>query len=467
MSNGRSDSAISLSSARVPNNNNNSYRNNNNSKNGGPKKDSARRSQSQKHQRQTNRGKQNNSNQRPSTDAAEPAPAPTPAQTRSDEDADVSVLLSTPTKKPSRNSRKQKQQQKIVLLTRDAPESEQQALLAKLSASASSPASAPNAASSTRTPNKRSNRRRQATPPRADENTIVSSYSVPSLPAHAQQAQQQQQQRTPTRRPANASSAGAGRQRPLSGSNLSTIYSPTPRMGHYQQQPPQQQQQQSLASVVGVPVFNSGSPAVSKSNHYAGASFNNSPAPNTLPLPRVFMTSPSSVSPPAVAATANVRDEDVFGMAVPSGPMSPDQLLAQQRQYTQYQSPRQSMPSFPLLQGANVNAALDERSRQLESMMLFGNAQQLVHSKSPPPHQQHHVMASHYGSQSAVDLSQSASDMTTMFQKLRLIKEIAQNRASTVSPLPVNSVAVALSQHQHQHQQQPQQYQQLTSVYNA
>ncbi|KAJ2854438.1 hypothetical protein J3B02_000990 [Coemansia erecta] len=297
---------------------------------------------------------------------------------------------------------------------------------------------------------------------------MVSSYSVPSLfPVHPQQQQaQQQQQRTPTRRPTNAS-ASAGRQRPLSGSNLSTIFSPTPRTAHYQQPQQQQQQQQSLASGTVIPSY-SGSPAASKSNHYAGASFNNSPAPNTLPLPRVFMNSSpsSSVSPPAVAAA---RDEDVFGMSVPSGPMSPDQLLAQQRQYMQYQSQRQSMPSFPLLQGngANVNAALDERSRQLESMMLFGNAQQLVHSKSPPPsaQQQQHIMINHFGSQSAVDLSQSASDMTSMFQKLRLIKEIAQNRASTVSPLPANSVAVALSQHQYQHQQHQQQ--QLTPVYNA
>ncbi|KAJ2705553.1 hypothetical protein FB645_002342 [Coemansia sp. IMI 203386] len=448
MSNGRSDSAISLSSGRVPTNNNNNYHRNN-GKNSASKKDNDRRSQSQKHQRQTNRGKQNNSNQRPSTDAADPAAV----QSRSDEDVDVNALLSTPTKKPARNSRKQKQQQqKIVLLTRDAPESEQQALLAKLSASASSPASAPGNASSNRTPNKRSNRRRQATPPRADESAIVSSYSVPSLPAHAQQTQQQQ--RTPTRRPANAS-VSAGRQRPLSGSNLSTIYSPTPRMGHYQQPQPQpQQQQQSLASVAGVPGFVGGSPAVSKSNHYAGCSFNNSPAPNTLPLPRVFMTSPSSVSP-----QATVRDEDVFSVPVPSGPMSPDQLLAQQRQYTQYQQQRQSMPLFPVLQGNNVNAALDERSRQLEGMMLFGNAQHLVQSKSPPPQQQH-VMLNHFGSQSSVDLSQSASDMTSMFQKLRLIKEIAQNRASTVSPLPASSVAVALSQHQQQNQQ-------LAPVYNA
>ncbi|KAJ1839097.1 hypothetical protein LPJ73_006874 [Coemansia sp. RSA 2703] len=185
-----------------------------------------------------------------------------------------------------------------------------------------------------------------------------------------------------------------------------------------------------MGQAVGALGARLGSPSNGRSsNHYAGASFNNSPAPNTLPLPPSFLTSPTTVSPTHSSAPVMHGDEDVFGMGM--GVRSHFQ--------------RQSVPSFPLPSG-NVHAALDERARQLESMLGVS------HVQSPP-------MMGQLASQSAVDLTQTGTDVASMFQKLRLIKEMSQQRAATVSPVSGGMAATVSFPQQTQ--------QQLTPVYNA
>ncbi|KAJ1936523.1 hypothetical protein FBU59_005024 [Linderina macrospora] len=319
----------------------------------------------QKHQSQRNgskNGKQNNSNQRPHAKSD-------PAQSKSeDEQQQQQQVASVPSSKRSggRGSRKQnKQHGKVTLLTKSASEGEQQAMLSKFSDGQS----------------KRS-RRRQASPPRNEEDFV---FPQPPVVHHgsASVPPGKTQSRSPPRRGHNK------HQQHAVVSGPATIYSPTPQapatvapFGAGQ-----------LPSSYGI---NRGpSPSfINKSNHYAGASFNNSPAPNTLPLPPMFLT---SSSPPLSSATAR-EDDGMFGVS-PNAHVRPEQLLVRR----------------PEAQAVNV--ALSERSRQLEDMLVRGN---IIHNNN---------------SQSAVDLTQPAADMTLMFQKLRLIKEMSQNRAATVSPM--------------------------------
>ncbi|KAJ1893499.1 hypothetical protein LPJ66_005717 [Kickxella alabastrina] len=426
----KTDSVASFSS-RAPNNNHH-----HNNANIAPRKDNGRRNQPQKQQKQGNRGKQNNSDQRTNTEDIK------------SEDESQAVSKRPGKGNAARNNNKQ--QAKIVILNRNAPLSEQQALLDKL-AVPTPPSSAPPVVQNVRTPSKRGNRRRNNSPPHEDE-AIISSYSMPSVPAPALAAAQ----RTPPRRPNNNTNNNhtntRQQQQVLAGINLnmSTIYSPTPRGGANQAMP-------TGGPMASTPTRGGGSPST-KSNHYAGASFNNSPAPNTLPLPSSFRSPTSAlnlVSPSSPSAVVGgARDEDVFGMGSPifinSGPMSPDQLLAQQHRYAHYQKQQQqqAVSVFPVHGNVNVNVALSERSRQLENMLLGGDAF---------GHGGMQQMGAFYESHSAVDLTQPETDMASMFQKLRLIKEMSQNRSSTVSPLPSNR-APAFAQ---------QQQQQLTAVHYA
>ncbi|KAJ1990628.1 hypothetical protein GGI25_004111 [Coemansia spiralis] len=174
----------------------------------------------------------------------------------------------------------------------------------------------------------------------------------PVAPGKRQQGRPKRHQPSPPRY--DDAVAGEPRTPPRQQRPVSAVLSPAPRMG----QP----------AVFGTPPRVRSPP---KSNHYAGASFNNSPAPSSLPLPP-FLTSPTKGG---------------FGQ---------------------------------------VNMALDERSRQLENM-LGGLAQP--------------------ANRSSVDLTQPATDVASMFQKLRLIKEM-HPRPATVAP--INN-----------------QIQQLAPVYNA
>ncbi|KAJ2884284.1 hypothetical protein H4R27_002197 [Coemansia aciculifera] len=325
---------------------------------------------SQKHTRQSNRGKQN-SNQRS-------------AATSADESAtDSQATLATPTKKPAKGARKQaKQPLKVSLLTRAAPEGEQQELLARFASPSQTPA-LPQAPASGRSSGKR-NRRPQDSPPRTTDDSVV---RTPTRRPNKQQFQPSPQQ------PQTRTAAGV--------SGPATIYSPTPRVGH------------AMTTPHSVVPGRGGSPSGgNRSNHYAGASFNNSPAPGTLPLPPSFLISPSSAaSPPpsfqvptlASSPSSNrnsavyMRDDDVFAMAA-SAPVSADRILRQQHSL----SP--------------VNAVLSERSRQLEHMLAIGGARPNNFSAT-------------------LDLAQPATDMASMFQKLRLIKEMSQNRPATVEPV--------------------------------
>ncbi|KAJ1728447.1 hypothetical protein LPJ61_004028 [Coemansia biformis] len=138
-----------------------------------------------------------------------------------------------------------------------------------------------------------------------------------------------------------------------------------------------------------------------KAAHYAGASFNNSPAANTLPLPPSFLTTPTK-SP--LAGRAGIAcDEDVFGL-----------------------SP--------------VRMTLGERERQLESIVgpyrvpqpQFERAAGLHHmpqSLPPPPQFGYH------GSHSVADLSQPDAGVASIFQKLRLAMDLSQKRPATVAPV--------------------------------
>ncbi|KAJ2813244.1 hypothetical protein H4S07_000839 [Coemansia furcata] len=339
-------------------------------------KDSAARNPpSQRHARQSNRGKQNNSNQRSAATSAD--------ESATDSQATLAI---TPTKKPGRSARKQAKQQqpaKIALLTRTAPEGEQQDLLARFAAS--SPPAQPPAGS--RSSGKR-NRRPQDSPPRTADDVV----------------------RTPTRRPNKQQFQPSPQQARAA---PTTIYSPTPRRAHVTS--PHAAAAAAAAAVV--PGRGGGSPM--RSNHYAGASFNNSPAPATLPLPPSFLISPSSAaspppsfhvpavggsSPSAPVSKRNsgvyVRDDDVFAMAA-SVPVSADRIVSQQQQL---HSP--------------VNAALSERSRQLEHMLAIGSSGARQQGQR--------------GFSSTLDLAQP-TDMASMFQKLRLIKEMSQNRAAAAT----------------------------------
>ncbi|KAJ1958625.1 hypothetical protein EC988_000200 [Linderina pennispora] len=325
----------------------------------------------QKHQSQrhsSKSGKQNNSNQRPHarSDAAQ-------SKSEDEQQQQQQQQQTVPNKKSGgRGSRKQnKQHGKVTLLTKSASEGEQQAMLSKFAEGQS----------------KRS-RRRQASPPRDEDDSVF-----PQPPAHHGSASVppgKMQSRSPPRRGHNKQQQQQQQQHAVV-SGLATIYSPTPQVPSVApfgsgQSPP---------SSYGI--HRGGSPSsINKSNHYAGASFNNSPAPNTLPLPPMFLT---SSSPPQSTVMAAVRDDDVFG-ASRNAHVRPEQLLVRR----------------PEAQVANV--ALSERSRQLEDMLVRGN---IIHNNN---------------SHSAVDLTQPAADLSAMFQKLRLIKEMSQNRAATVSPMP-------------------------------
>ncbi|KAI8320162.1 hypothetical protein GQ54DRAFT_225784 [Martensiomyces pterosporus] len=386
--------------------------------------DIARKNPPQKQPRQYSRGKQNNSNQRPHA-MSEPLLQKHDGDTSNDDQKLVAVA--TPTKKSPKSSRrhngsstssKQQQQPKVTLLTKAASEGEQQTLLAKFAAPTASN-------SNSGRPVAKRNRRRQGSPPRVDNDLSPShpaapssptqpaamhSASVPAKPHYSQQ--QQQQMRTPTRRPHKQQAGATTQPHPLSGPV--TIYSPTPRAA-YPAAP---------AAYGGAPPPRGGSPAINKSNHYAGASFNNSPAPSTLPLPPSFLTttaaSPSMPSPAAVSGRSSssiTRDEDVFGVA-PSGPISPEQLFVRRPAGTQ----------------VNAASALSERSRQLEDMLLRGN---VIHHQQPATAAD---SGSNHHSYSSVDLTQPATELSAMFQKLRLIKEMSQNRPATVSPVPSNRV---------------------------
>ncbi|KAJ2684935.1 hypothetical protein IWW39_004602 [Coemansia spiralis] len=392
MSNTKPDSASfsspKLSQPPVPSPSSSRHSNGHHGQQGRGKDGAARNPPSHKHTRQSNRGKQNNSNQRSAATSAD------------DESATDSqaTLLSTPTKKPGRAARKQAKLQqappKIALLTRTAPEGEQQDLLARF-ASPQTPVQVP-ATMGGRSSGKR-NRRPQDSPPRSDDAVVRTPSRRPNKQQFQPNPQQQSQARTVSGGPA-------------------TIYSPTPRAGHV------------VASPHTVVPGRGGSPGVNRLNHYAGASFNNSPAPATLPLPPSFLISPSSASSPppsfhvpvlahspspsAPVSNRNsslfVRDEDVFDMAV-SAPVSADRILSQQQQ--------QSMSYHN-----QVSAVLSERSRQLEHMLASGGARPNQH-------------LNHGGLSDMLDLAQPATDMTSMFQKLRLMKEMSQNRPATVEPM--------------------------------
>ncbi|KAJ1966504.1 hypothetical protein GGI12_000002 [Dipsacomyces acuminosporus] len=399
--------------------------------------DIARKNASQKQPRQFIKGKQSNSNQRPQT-----KPDFLKAfEEDANNDSLSQQLAATPTKKSPKSARKhnsppnkqqQQQQPKVTLLTKSASESEQQSLLAKFAAPSASDKPA------TSRPVAKRSRRRQASPPRLDDDpglhpvssSPIQPAALHSAPPASNKAsyQQQQQVHTPTRRPPKQQQAGAGSQtRPLSGP-IGGIYSPTPRAAH----------PATPVSSHAVALPRVGSPAVNKSNHYAGASFNNSPAPSTLPLPPSFLTaaSPTMALPTAANAQGSAiitRDEDVFGVA-PSGPVSPEQLFVRR----------------PAIHQTNAASALSERSRQLEDMLLRGNVihQAAAVGANGPPATAAAAATSPVAtatagtihSYSSVDLTQPATELSAMFQKLRLIKEMSQTRPATVSPVSSNRV---------------------------
>ncbi|PIA16074.1 hypothetical protein COEREDRAFT_87289 [Coemansia reversa NRRL 1564] len=257
--------------------------------------------------------------------------------------------------KAKRSGRRQK---KIVLLTRDASDGEQQSLLARLAPDPPPPSSSRRSIAGGNSSPGTGKRGRQTSPVVED----VHSNQRMHTPTPKQQQQQQQ-------------------------TVQSVLYSPTPRRA-------------------GSGPMRGGSPGGSaRSNHYAGASFNNSPAPNTLPLPPSFLTTPTKSTPRREAPLA-MRDEDVFGM--PGG-----------SEYSMHHPP-------PAL----VAPAFDERTRHLQSMLDPATHAML----RPPPVMQQPYNHSH----SAVDLSHQYpqdSDMESMFQKLRLAMDLAQKRPATVNPV--------------------------------
>ncbi|KAJ2365525.1 hypothetical protein H4S02_010657 [Coemansia sp. RSA 2611] len=255
----------------------------------------------------------------------------------------------SPTKKQSRSARKQ--QRKVFLLTRDGSDNEKLSPLGDGAAA----------------PKKRSrNRRQQQSPPAGEQ--------------------------TPPRR-------GSRQQRPQSTPGAQPVVAPTPTMAHHA----------SLPAVGNTPARN-GSPS-GRHVHYAGASFNNSPAASTLPLPPSFLATPTKTSRALspVSMRTVVRDEDVFGVAPHDSRLSP--------------------PAFMPVAGA-----LHERSRQLDAMLGAPPPQlqqsQLHQFQFPQYQQYQHPLHSH----SAVDLAQP-TDMTAMLQKLRLVMDMNE-RPATAAPAP-------------------------------
>ncbi|KAJ2510026.1 hypothetical protein GGI11_005645 [Coemansia sp. RSA 2049] len=368
-------------------------------------------------------GKLNNSDQRAAISQEE--------QQHPDED----TTLSTPTKSGRRGSRGGRQKNK--------QQPPQQDMSAK---NASSDGSKPNKTAKQRA------RRRQPSPSYLDngDDVVLLASSPPNM--GGANSQQQQQQHTPGRRPSK-------QQRPASTPNA---FGPPQRMGNGDALP---------LSTSSLPLFG-GSPSrvrsplsASRSNHYAGASFNNSPAPNTLPLPPSFLTSPTKPS----NSTSVTRDEDVFGPTAGAVVSSPERLAMGGGSNGHQQMPPPSLalqppPSFayhshaaaPSFGSGSASAALNERSRQLQSMLASNGG-----TVSYPQHQQHQfyhqnaaaMAGTMHGSHSSVDLTQIGGDMTTMFQKLHLIKEMAGNRPATVAPI------ANTTQMNHHHQ--------LAPVYNA
>ncbi|KAJ1904120.1 hypothetical protein LPJ81_002684, partial [Coemansia sp. IMI 209127] len=318
---------------------------------------------------------------------------------------------STPTKggrhRGSRGGRgKQKQQQQQDMLSVKPP-------------------SADNDSKSSKAAKQRS-RRRQPSPPYIGNN----GDDVVLFPSASQSTAGNHQQRSPDHR----LSKQQQQQRPAS--TPGGAFAPPPRMPNGNGTMP--------ASTVSMPAF--GSPSrvrsplsASKSNHYAGASFNNSPAPSSLPMPPSFLASPTKSS----ARTSVTRDEDVFG-TLDAVATNPERRMMGNSGYQQMAHPQslamQPPPAFayhqvaaPSFGGDWVNAALSERSRQLESMLASngGTVVYQQHQQADPAA----VVAGMHGSHSSVDLSHVGGDMASMTQKLRLIREMASNRPATVSPI--------------------------------
>ncbi|KAJ2158208.1 hypothetical protein GGF46_003952 [Coemansia sp. RSA 552] len=277
---------------------------------------------------------------------------------KDNEDSDAEPGAMTPTKK-SRSGRRGPK--KVELLTKNISEADQESLLARFAApDEGSPAAS----------RRSRNRRRQPSPPSLDD---------------------QPQLRTPTRRPASERPA-----RPMSNPGVGTVFSPTPRQGTARHP----------ASTPGGVQRTGGSPAPpgsARSSHYAGASFNNSPLPSTLPLPPAFLTTPTKQQRPA-GATANnnnsgtrtrlMRDEDVF-TAMPGAPsMSPDQIRLQ----------------FASPPGYQHHMQVPER---MGGMSPF------------------YAGLGHH-SYSSVDLPQQ--DLPSMFQKLHMAMDFSQTRPASIGP---------------------------------
>ncbi|KAI9470284.1 hypothetical protein BX667DRAFT_130260 [Coemansia mojavensis] len=303
----------------------------------------------------------------------------------------------------SKKPRSARKQQKVFLLTRDGPDSD------KLSPLGSAFSPTPEAATTSK---KRSrNRRRQQSP--GDEPT---------------------EQRTPPRRPQNRQS----QKRPMStpaANNGPPLSAPT-LAPHAASVPA------AAAAATNTTPVRGGSPS-SRHLHYAGASFNNSPAASTLPLPPSFLATPTKQQQQRTASplssstrTRVMRDEDVFGTVSPAS--STDTL----------QHPAMGVPPPYHMP---VAVAFDERSRQLDAML----------NSTLPQHRQMYQQPIH--SYSAVDISshqqqqqqqQQPSDMSSMFQKLRLAMNVNE-RPATVTPMTSGQVAAPNAHHL------------ITPVYNA
>ncbi|KAJ2555903.1 hypothetical protein EV175_002164 [Coemansia sp. RSA 1933] len=308
--------------------------------------------------------------------------------------------------------------------------------------SAKAPPSVDNS-SRTSKPAKQRNRRRQ--PPSSyldnngdDDNDVV------LLPSSSPGAVSNPQQRTPDRR---MSKPRQQQQQQRPASTPGGAFEPPTRMNNGNEA--------LTSSTVSMPVF--GSPSRvrspisgSRSNHYAGASFNNSPAPSSLPMPPSFLASPTKAS----TKTSITRDEDVFG---PPGAAAtiPEHRLAGNSGHQHHPSLGLPPPppafahnyaAAPSYGNGSVNAALSERSRQLESM-LASNGGTVVYQQMPSAAL---AVAGMHNSHSSVDLTHMGGDMASVVQKLRHVRELASNRPATVSPIASTN-----------------QTNQLASVYNA
>ncbi|KAJ2454751.1 hypothetical protein EV183_001335 [Coemansia sp. RSA 2336] len=300
----------------------------------------------------------------------------------------------------SKKPRSARKQQKVFLLTRDGPNSD------KLSPLGSAFSPAPEAAAASK--KRPRNRRRQQSP-----------------------GEEPAEQRTPPRRPPNRqsqkrpmSTPAANNGPPLSAPTLAPHAASVPAAA--------------AAAAANTTPVRGGSPS-SRHLHYAGASFNNSPAASTLPLPPSFLATPTkqqqhprTASPLSSSTRTRVmRDEDVFGTVSPAS--STDTL-----QHMAMGVPPYHMP---------VAVAFDERSRQLDAML----------NSTVPQHRQMYQQPIH--SYSAVDISshqqqQQQSDMSSMFQKLRLAMNVTE-RPATVTPMTSGQVAASNAHHL------------ITPVYNA